>query len=232
MMRSPSQKFKKHKKNCRYTFILILSFFSILTLACLIPTKWFYQQSQNCNLNIYIVNVGVHADIIVPLQTQVFDWSQHLAVDDIGTDTSQKYKYLGFGWGEEDFYLNTPTIQDIELLRVLKAFFSLNNSSVLRVQGYQNLPSKDIKTVQISSDNYLKLTNFLLSSFQTAENKKPVKIANGYANNDGFYAANGSYSILRTCNQWTADVLRTADINTPLWAGTSSAIMWHLRSNC
>ena len=48
----------------------------------------------------------------------------------------------------------------------------------------------------------------------------------------GFYGAKDTYSILRTCNDWTAEALRLAGVKTPLWPGLSSSIMYHLKSGC
>lgn len=226
-------KYLKLSRTCHYLFILFLSLFMTLGIACLIPTQWHYSQNQNCEVSIYVINSGVHTDIIVSLQNQIFDWKKYFNLDKIGTDFNQNYQYLSFGWGDENFYVHTPSIRNLNIIRVLKALFFPNNSSVIRLQGYERLPkTQNIKTVRISSDNYLKLTNYILSSFQKDQNQQIIRIANGYASHDGFYAAHGNYSIMRTCNQWTADALRVADINTPLWGGFSSVIMWHLRSNC
>ena len=88
------------------------------------------------------------------------------------------------------------------------------------------------KCVKFSGKNYLRLVNFIKNSFQLDPADNKIKISYGYDNSDSFYEAKGSYSILRTCNDWTAEVLQKADVNTPLWSTLSSAIMFHIISGC
>ncbi len=80
--------------------------------------------------------------------------------------------------------------------------------------------------------NYLRLVNFIKNSFQLDAAGNKIKISCGYDNSDSFYEAKGSYSLLRSCNDGTAEALQKADVNTPLRSTVSSAIMFHLNSGC
>jgi hypothetical protein len=84
----------------------------------------------------------------------------------------------------------------------------------------------------VNKNDYLQLMEFIQDSFQIDANGKEIRIGNGHNPHAGFYAAKGSYSLLRNCNSWTAEGLRKADVNTPFWDGLSSGIMLHLRSGC
>ncbi len=86
--------------------------------------------------------------------------------------------------------------------------------------------------MKISGANYLKIIKFLKDTFQLDAAGNKIKISYGYDNSDSFYEAKGSYSILRTCNDWTAEALQKAEVNTPLWSTLSSGIMFHLNSGC
>ena len=76
------------------------------------------------------------------------------------------------------------------------------------------------------------LVNFIENLFQLDAAGNKIKISYGYDNTYYFYEAKGSYFILRTCNDWTAEALQRLDVNTPLWFTLSSAIMFHLNSGC
>jgi hypothetical protein len=76
------------------------------------------------------------------------------------------------------------------------------------------------------------MVNSIKNSFLLDAAGNKIKISYGYDNTDSFYEAKGSYSILRTCNDWTAEALQKADVNTPLWSTLSAAIMFHLNSGC
>ncbi|WP_244142174.1 TIGR02117 family protein [aff. Roholtiella sp. LEGE 12411] len=209
-------------------------FFSLalLAIAALIPRKWSDYSQQRCNLNICVSNTGIHSNIIVPIKNNVFNWSENILLDGIGIDTISNYTYLSFGWGDRDFYMSTPSLRDINLSTTLKALF-LPTSSVMDVKGYQSIPNYlEVKCIKISQIDYLRLMEFIQATFQVDAKGRKIRLGDGHTTNAGFYAANGSYSVLRTCNSWTGEGLRKANVNTPLWDGLSFAIMWHLRSSC
>ncbi|MGF1960260.1 MAG: TIGR02117 family protein [Aulosira sp. DedVER01a] len=209
-----------------------LSSLALLAIGVFIPRKWSYQPKDNCNLSICIANTGIHSNIIVPTKNSVFDWHKYISIERIGIDNLENYNYLSFGWGERDFYMSTPSVADLRLSTTLRALF-LPTPSVIYVQGYQLIPDYlEVKCIKVNKNNYLDLTKFIQATFKIDNQGKVIRIGNGHTANAGFYDAVGSYSILRNCNTWTAEALRQADVNTPLWDGLSSAVMLHLRSDC
>jgi uncharacterized protein (TIGR02117 family) len=218
-------------KKLPYRFcVAILSFATCLTIGYLTPRKWGNYSQTDCAIPIYISNQGIHTDIIVPVKNEFFNWNQYLRLSEIGRDSNYEYQYLSFGWGDRAFMLETPTSATINPVTAFNALF-LPTPSTVQVQGYRVLPqNKETKCVKISGSNYLKIVKFIKSSFQLDAGGNKIKISYGYHNSDSFYEANGSYSILRSCNDWTAEALRKADVNTPLWSTLSSAIMFHLNS--
>jgi uncharacterized protein (TIGR02117 family) len=209
-------------------------FFSLALLCCglLIPAKWGNHSKNNCEIKVCVSNTGIHSNIIVPTENRIFDWHQYLSIDEIGIDHAKNYNYLSFGWGDRDFYMSTPSLANLKLSTTLIALF-LPTPSVMYVKGYQIIPNDlEVKCIKINQNDYWQLTKFIESSFQIDANGRQIRLGNGYTDNAGFYAAKGSYSILRNCNSWTAEGLRKADISTPLLSGLSSAIMLHFKSNC
>jgi hypothetical protein len=53
-------------------------------------------------------------------------------------------------------------------------------------------------------------------------------IGRGYGPDDIFYEANGGYSFILTCNEWTGRALRQAGVRTGLWTPLNQSIMWRL----
>ena len=219
----------------RYLFGGILGIISLFFISAFIPRKWGNYSKPDCDYKICIVNTGIHSNILVPINpinNNAYNWHNYLAIDKIGTDTVDDYKYLSFGWGDKDFYMTISSISDFNFYTIFKAVF-LPTSSVMYVKGYQSIPKNiEVKCIYIDKANYLRLNKFIEASFQLDKNNRKIRIGNGYTPSAGFYAAKGNYSILRTCNTWTGDALRKADINTPLWDSLSFAIMLHLRSGC
>jgi uncharacterized protein (TIGR02117 family) len=216
----------------RYLAIMAVSALAFLTIGILTPRQIGNYPKKSCNIQICVSNTGIHSNIILPLKNNIFDWQNYLSIDEIGTDTIHNYNYLSFGWGDRDFYLSTPTLADFKLSTTFRALF-LPTPSVLYLKGYEALPNYvEVKCVKVTEFEYLQLINYIQATFQIDTKAKIIRIANGHTDNAGFYAAVGDYSILRNCNSWTGEALRTANVNTPLWDGLSSAIMLHLRNSC
>ncbi|MEM7553582.1 MAG: DUF2459 domain-containing protein [Cyanobacteria bacterium P01_A01_bin.84] len=202
----------------------------------MIPRKWGNYSHQSCNYQVCIANTGIHSNILVKTKNNVHNWNNYLSVDKVGIDTRKNdddtYKYLSFGWGDKDFYMSVTSLSDFSFSTTFKAVF-LPTPSVMYVKGYQSLPNNiEVKCIRTNKTNYLKLINFIKTSFQLDKSGNKIRIGNGHTSNAGFYAAKGNYSIFRTCNTWAAEGLRKADINTPLWDGLSAAIIFHLKSGC
>ncbi|MEG4571154.1 TIGR02117 family protein [Microcoleus sp. N3A4] len=220
------------KKILQRLGIVILSLTAFLTIGYLTPRKWGNYSQADCTISLYISNQGIHTEIIVPVKNEYFDWNQFLPLTKIGRDATSDYKYLSFGWGDRAFMLETPTSGSINPVTGFKALIFPNPSTV-QVQGYRVFPqNQETKCVKISGANYLKMVNFIKNTFQLDTGGNKMKISYGYDNTDSFYEAKGSYWILKTCNDWTAEALRKADVNTPLWSTLSPAIMFHLNSGC
>lgn len=220
------------RKSIQRLGIVILSLSAFLTIGYLTPTKWGNYSQADCTISLYISSQGIHTEIIVPVKNKYFDWNQFLPLIEIGREANSDYKYLSFGWGDRAFMLETPTSASINPVTAFKALF-LPTPSTLHVQTYRVFPqSIETKCVKISGKNYLKLVKVIKNSFQLDAAGNKIKISYGYDNSDSFYEAKGSYSIWKTCNDWTAEALEKADVNTPLWSTLSSAIMFHLNSGC
>ncbi|MBE9187139.1 TIGR02117 family protein [Microcoleus sp. LEGE 07076] len=212
--------------------IVILSFTAFLTIGYLTPRKWGNYSQADCTISLYIYNEGIHTEIIVPVKNEYFDWNKFLPLTEIGRDATSDYKYLSFGWGDRAFMLETPTSGSINPVTAFKALF-LPTPSTVNVQGYRVFPqNKDTKCVSISGSNYLRMVDYLKNTFQLEAKGNKIKIGYGYGNNGSFYEARDSYSILRTCNDWTAEGLQKAEVNTPVWSTLPSSIMFHLNSGC
>jgi uncharacterized protein (TIGR02117 family) len=216
----------------RYCCLAILSLGIALFLGCITPTKWYYRAQVGCTYPIYISSVqNFHAEIIVPVTTDAFDWRSHLTLTQLGPN-AKNYRYLSFGWGDRAFYMDGSK----DLGTVFNALF-LPTPTVMQVWGHPDLKalnSKDfeVKQIRLNRKNYLALMNFIDAGFQHDAQHKVRYLRQGLYRESGFYEAVGSYSILRTCNTWTAEGLRKADVNTPVWPALASPIMAHLKTDC
>jgi uncharacterized protein (TIGR02117 family) len=221
------------KKKLLYCFYRgTVSIFLLLLLAALIPNSWEKKPQESCEFKICVSDIGIHSEIIMPVQNKIFNWRTYLPFNEISKKSNPDYKYLGFGWGERDFYMNPPSQIHLQLSAGLKALFWLN-SSVIRVEGHQKLPQAiKLKCFGVTQPGYLNVVKFIKNTFKLDNQGQKIRLSYDNPMNVSYFDAKGTYSIVRNCNNWTAEALRSAEVTTPLWAGLSSAILWHLENRC
>ena len=210
-----------------YISITIIFIFTLLLLGYFTPRKSGNYSRKSCSLKICVFQTGMHSNIIVFVKNKVFDWQKYFYLN----NNNLEYRYLGFGWGERNYYTNPPT-KELKIPKGFQALF-FPNRSVIRVQRHQILPQQvELECVGVSQSDYLELIEFINSSFKLSDRGEKILVAYNPRSTARFYEAKGTYSILKNSNSWTATGLRTANVNTPLWAGLASAIMFHLKGHC
>ncbi|WP_313385013.1 TIGR02117 family protein [Chishuiella sp.] len=181
------------------------------------------------SMYIYIVTNGMHTDIIVPVKTDIMDWSKIIPYSD--TKSKKHYNNIAFGWGDKGFYLNTPEWSDLKLSTAINAAFGIG-STAMHVTFYNDIYlGENCKQIKISKEDYKQLVNYIKNSFDLDSNNKVryIKTDALYGENDSFYEAKGTYSIFYTCNTWTANALKHANQKAPLWTATQQGIFYHYR---
>lgn len=158
---------------------------------------------------IYLTTNGVHLDIIIPIDKVGKELKKDI-------DYASNELYFAFGWGDENFYLNTPTWGDLTFSNAFQALF-LKSSTLIHLTRYKKAQASWVK-VNINAAELRELNQYITHSFQKSKNGKKVILSNrGYASNDDFYKANGSYSCLRTCNTWVNSAFKQCGLKACLW---------------
>lgn len=178
---------------------------------------------------IYVRTNGVHAEIVVPTRAAGVDWSidhppQHVRQLDA------PLAWIAFGWGDRDFYLNTPTWRDLRLRTALVALSGLGRGA-MHVEYVERPEAYGSRRVRIGFAQYLRLVDYVRGSFRRDPDGRPVRIdAPGYFDTDAFYEAVPVYTFWFTCNEWVRRGLAEAGVRTAAWAPFDSAIFWQLRA--
>ena len=174
---------------------------------------------------IYVASNGIHTDVCIPSKTVKCDWSEFISTQPYKTtDTS----YIKIGWGDKGFFLDTPEWSDLTVSTALTAVF-LPSSTAMHVAYIEQPKTSEIcKKVSIDSKEYIRLIDFIKSSFEKKKNMIQLIAGKGYSNNDNFYEANNSYHLFRTCNSWTNEALKIAGVKTGVYALFPHGILSHL----
>ena len=135
--------------------------------------------------------------------------------------------WLAIGWGDRNFYLNTREWSDLRPGTALSALIG-SGRTLLHIDHLdQPYPGDDQRAVRINRTEYKRLIAVIMATLTRGADGHPVAMP-GYGDRDLFYEAKGRYSLLRTCNGWTAETLGRAGIKAPLWTPFSSGVMrWY-----
>lgn len=183
--------------------------------------------TQNSEIEIFISTNGVHTDIVVPIKNEIKDWTTDIQFQHTKTKDSIM-NFVGIGWGDKGFYLDTPEWADLKASTAIKAATGLSTTA-MHTTFYKTLKEDEsCKKVKISKENYIKLVDYISNSFQKDSNLKTINIPNNfYGKNDTFYEAIGSYSLIKTFNTWANGALKASNQKAAFWTPIDSGIFCH-----
>lgn len=192
-----------------------------------VPAK---DDGQKKEIPVYIYTNGVHTDIVMPVKNDLQDWGAKIPFANTKSGEID-YNFVGIGWGDKGFYLDTPTWADLKFSTAFKAAFWLSESAMHCTYYRTMKEGADCKMIMISRHQYKKLTAFVEKKFDRDEKGNFILIPTKavYGNNDAFYDAQGTYSFLDTCNTWTNNALKAAGQKAALWTPTDYGIFIHYK---
>lgn len=218
--------FKILLKTLLFIIIFVLIYALSAFVLSIIPVN--KKQSEHAKeYTIYIKSNGVHTDLVLPIKTDVKDWSEQIKFENIQyKDTT--HQYIAFGWGDKGFYLDTPEWSDLKASTAFNAAFNLGTSA-MHTTFYKKIhETESCVKIEISKEHYQKLIAFIEASFQYDQNGNPVFIeATTYGKNDSFYEAHRTYNLFYTCNTWANQALKVSGLKAALWTPSDKGIFYH-----
>lgn len=207
----------------KYGLITLLTLPLVYILVALvvsyIPSS-FEREKEPKNEYIFITSNGVHLDIIVP---------NRLLTQKLQTELNiPSTSFTSFGWGDKDFYLNTPEWKDLTFKTAYRALFC-TSATLMHVDRYTKAnPSWD--SIAVSQNNLDTLLKYISASFYKDPRGRFVKIPDAhYSSQDNFYQAKGSYSCFKTCNTWVNSALKQSNLPASLWTPFDFSVLYHIR---
>lgn len=180
-------------------------------------------------VTIFVRTNGVHTWLMVPKVTPVIDWRPIAPAAHI-RDPRYAGNYLAFGYGNREFYLNTPRWEDLRLRTALAAALGGGRTLMHVEHEWNPRPDEDQRSFRISADQYRLLASHILRSFERDRTGRTIPLlGRGYGPADIFYEARGPYNALLTCNEWTGAALRAADVRIGVWTPLSQGVMARFR---
>ncbi|GGG22556.1 hypothetical protein GCM10011344_24160 [Dokdonia pacifica] len=195
-------------KGIGYVLLIPISYIIISLILTYIPVGDEIEEAQKNN-TIYLTTNGVHSDVILPKTLMIPELLK-------GQKYHPKEQYFAYGWGEENFFLNTPTWGELKFSTAFRAAF-LESSTLMHVTRYRTKRERWI-AVQITEKQLQKLNTYILQTFDENDTGKQLIEGASYTpDRDNFYKAHGNYMFYKTCNSWTNTALKESDMKASLW---------------
>lgn len=194
----------------------LLLYFALVVIGAAIPVNS-NPETINPDIKIYLISNGVHVDIVVPVKSEIIDWTE-IVKPQHTLSASTKSSYVSFGWGDLLFYQNTPEWKDLTFKTAFQALF-LKTPSALHTRFHEGKPKNErIKTLMIDSSQYRLLSEYISKTFMYDDegNSQPVEGLH-YSRRDVFYKARGSLNLFNTCNTWVNEALKHSGLKACLW---------------
>lgn len=155
---------------------------------------------------IYVASNGWHSAIFVDAAAISTDALPEAA-------DFPKAAFLGFGWGDADYF----PARDPGVLALLTAALQ-PTPSVIHVTGLPShpraaFPDDEVIAVPVSPDGLEALLAFLNKVFIREGRERASMVAPGLHRFSKFYSANGKFHLFNNCNRWTARALAAAGIS-------------------
>ena len=159
----------------------------------------------------------IHYDILLPLDDEtraVFSFLDNTRVP------LDEAAWLAVGWGSEAFYTSAGQYSDVTWAALGKALTW--DRSAMRFEVYDDLPiHPDLKRMSMSEAQL----DVLRESIRGDLGDTPVELeAEGLSETDAFFAAEGAFNMVRTCNVWIGQKLSDAGLSFGIWTPTPYAV--------
>ena len=211
------------------TIIIIVALYALAAFSLPFITVNNSFTNNKEGVKIFVLSNGVHTDIVVPANTTHKNWTVPFPRQNFDV-TDSIYNYVGFGWGDKGFYLDTPTWADLKFSTAFKASFGLGSTAMhVRYLKQPKINAEKCVELIINSIQYKELISLVENSFQK-NNDLVIKIDHpGYGSFDRFYEAKGTYSAFKTCNIWTNNCLKKTGVKVAIWSPFSKGLIHSLK---
>jgi len=192
---------------------LIPLYFLVALVLSNIPYNGSFTSEQEHPILIQLHSNGVHTDILLPSENNVYNWHSFLP------DIPEGNTVVAFGWGDKGFYLNTPTWAELKFSTAFKACTGLSTTA-MHVSYYKGAlkPSEQTVSIFINTEQYKMLCAYIQDSFQHTNEGTLLLVTHDPRYYSGhFYDAKGNYSLFTSCNSWVNKGLKKSGLKTCVW---------------
>lgn len=171
---------------------------------------------------IFVVSHGWHTGFVVPAK-QIQNRLPKLRERFSGAP------YIEFGWGDEAFYQAKETTIELVLKASLWPTESVIHAVAVPEKANEYFPNSEVIRLCLGPAEYSSLINFISNSFYKNAKGEVLHLNVGIYGDSQFYKGVGNFSLMNTCNKWTAKGLQSAGMDiSPTFNLTADSVMRYL----
>lgn len=177
---------------------------ALLLAGCVVPAGPPVTTANEPVRTVHLVRHGWHSGLV--LRRADVSETSPLLRDFSGVE------YIEVGWGDRDYY----QAANPSAWMALRALF-WPTPSALHVAGFSTTPQayfreSEVVALMLAQSAFDRLHARLRESFEFDAAGNPVALGPGLYGTSRFYASRESFHLFKTCNAWTAEVLREAGV--------------------
>lgn len=201
--------------------LYLVSAFALSVIA--VPSK---VQDCQTKTTIYMQHSLVHADFAIPTEKLSMQTRNEIQLPEpAGYGPA---KFMVFGVGDRDIYVNTPTWAELKARYALKAMFLPTDRAVHVEPAYRVYDGW--VPLELCEDQLKALEVYIRNSFKRNQDNGVTELEGlTFTGYDKFYEAVGTYTLFNSCNNWTNGGLKAAGVKTPIWSPFPQGIIYHAR---
>jgi len=187
------------------------------------------ENDPKSSIKIYLMKSGVHTDFVLPIKNNIVDWTKEFPRSNTRFNDSTT-KLIAIGWGDKNFYMNTPEWADLTVKTAVSAMTGLGASAIHATYHYEILSDRPVIQLYLSKKQYRELVHYIKKQLIRNKNGNTVylpannkKVVSG---NDAFYAAHNRYSMILTCNSWINLGLKACHKRACLWTPFAGGLFY------
>lgn len=189
--------------------ILCFWYLALAALSTLLAGKGRAQSPAADEPVSFLCEAPFHTDIALPLNDPLIRWESELR--DALPAWMPPDTYLLFGWGDSVFFSRVLTPEDMTPPRALSALAGLNRVAVRIVPVDGASVQEYCSPIRIDAEGRSELINHIRETFRRDDDGRLQTIPTPVPG-EILVQAEGRYSLLNTCNQWTARALGKAGL--------------------
>jgi uncharacterized protein (TIGR02117 family) len=210
---------------------LALVYAGFLLLGFVPVNRGYVQPKADDCVRIFVRSNEVHTDLVLPVVCDEIDadWRRVFPLADFWRNVREP-EYVAIGWGNREFYVNTPTWAQFKLSSAAGALL-WPGETVLHVEYLDDArPGARMRPVLLTREQYRRLAEFVAASVGQSDESGAATAATeiSYGPRDRFYVASGRYHAFNTCNQWTGRGLAAAGVPTGIWTPLVPQVVYWL----